>query len=295
MSEEQRELYRRFMRWISRHLVSLSCVYYHVDNAGKVTAGPFLAACSGFVMSFGEVWYLITAGHVISGKESLNELFASPNVKIVECFLVDLFGLDAKHQNTIPFDYEGSIRYGVDKDGVDWGFVMLNPNLRRLLETNGVVAVAETNWMLQHRVEDFFGYLLLGIPKESVIADPSLAKGDSDSYGTAGIALLQIKKLDAVPEGAETTPMDRFIGEITNLGELRSIEGMSGGPIFGLAIINDQLFYWVVAIQSSWYGGKYVFGTLVPPVARAFYEALVSYSPPEITGETVPDEYTSDD
>ena len=290
MNETHAEVYNRFMRWIARHLVSLSCVYYHLDNEGKVIDDPFLTACSGFVMSFGPMWYLITAGHVISGKDSFDELFASPNVQITECFLVDFFGLDARHKTTIPFNYRDSIRYGVDQDGWDWGFVMLNPNERRLLEANGIVAVAERNWMLQHRIKDFIGFLLLGIPTETLRADPHLGRADSDAYGTAGITLLHIKRLDAPPEGAEVTAADRFVGEITNLGNVKSIAGMSGGPIFGLALVNDRLYYWVVAIQSRWFREKYVFGTPVAPVARAFYKALVNYSPPVVTGESLPDE-----
>jgi hypothetical protein len=70
MTNEPREVLNRFMRWLCHHLVSLSCVYHHVDDEGRRTGGPFLAACSGFVMSFGEAWYLVTAGHIISGKDS---------------------------------------------------------------------------------------------------------------------------------------------------------------------------------------------------------------------------------
>jgi len=278
------------MRWISRHLVSLSCVYHHLDEQGKVTGKARLLACSGFVMSFGEVWYLITAGHVISGKNSLDELFNSPRVRVDECFLVDFFGLEAKHRNTIPFDYRGSIRYGVDVDGVDWGFVMLTSNERRLLEANGIVAVAEVNWMRQDRVKDWLAYLLLGIPNETVEPDAALGSEKADSYGKAGIALLHIRKLDALPDGAEITAAPRFVGEITNLGDLKSVEGMSGGPIFGFALVDGHLHYWVVAIQSSWFRKKYVFGTPLPPVARGFYEALLNYSPPGITGQSPPND-----
>lgn len=284
MDEKAIERLKEFHHWISRHLVSLGLVYHHVDESGKIVGGPFFTACSGFIMSFGDAWYLITAGHVLSGKDGLDALCASPRVRIDETFLIDFFGKEAKHKDTIPFDYKESVHFGEDKDGLDWGFILLNPNVRKLLEANGVIAVKEVNWMLQHQVKNFFAYLMLGIPSESVKPGPELGRG-SAVIGQAANALLAIKKLDDIPEGVEATKNKRFIGEITNLGDIDSIEGMSGGPIFGLAQVSGKIYYWVIAVQSRWYKKKFIFGTPVQLFGRMLVEALLAYSPPEVTGE----------
>jgi hypothetical protein len=48
-----------------------------------------------------------------------------------------------------------------------------------------------------------------------------------------------------------TTVYPRFIGQVGDDLPFKSIEGMSGGPIFGFQS-QPRLRYWLVAIQSSW-------------------------------------------
>ncbi len=59
-----------------------------------------------------------------------------------------------------------------------------------------------------------------------------------------------------------------FYGQIQLRADLKSIEGMSGGPIFGLKQQDaKQARYWPYAVQSSWWSEKrIVIGVPLPLV-----------------------------
>lgn len=52
----------------------------------------------------------------------------------------------------------------------------------------------------------------------------------------------------------------RFKAEIIDRGGLKSIKGFSGGPIFGVIYGEDEIGFYVVAIQSRWDEEKIIFG-----------------------------------
>jgi hypothetical protein len=139
--------------------------YFQLDDFGKPTSGELLFTYSGFAMSFGGVWHLITAGHVI---EEIDEYLHHKNIRIREFNLLDWVGTNARHNTLIPFDYENAAPSGVcDKDlGVDFGFLVLSNRDKRLLEANGIIAFEEKDWIKQPKDEDFLAYCLLGVPKQ---------------------------------------------------------------------------------------------------------------------------------
>ncbi len=244
--------FRRFHQWISRHLVALCAVYHHVDDDGNMVKGPFLYVASGFVMSFRDSWSLVTAGHVI--KEDIEaDLLGQPHIRVEDVFLIDFFGLEAQHRNTVPFNLDGRPRIGVceEDEGLDFGFISISPNERRLLEQNGIVAVEESNWLRQHEVTDFVSFMMLGIPAELVETKIGRTVTGQATIGSPGSVLLHVSALGDDDPRVNKTPYPRFVGEIQGHHNLSSIRGMSGGPIFGFATRDGRLYYWVVAVQSS--------------------------------------------
>ena len=58
---EEREDTQNAMRWLSRHLVSLSCSHFVTRDRSD----PRFFIISGFLVSMNDMWYLATAAHVL--------------------------------------------------------------------------------------------------------------------------------------------------------------------------------------------------------------------------------------
>jgi hypothetical protein len=108
-------------------------------------------------------------------------------------------------------------------------------------------------------------YLMLGLP-ESLIDDSNPA---STLFQTC---LIPFERQNAVPEQYRKEPeggisdLDRQIRDSMFYGRIPTevvlpkntegrddIKGMSGGPVFMFVPKGEQLWYWVVALQSSWF------------------------------------------
>jgi hypothetical protein len=71
-----------------------------------------------------------------------------------------------------------------------------------------------------------------------------------------------------------------FIGQLDPALDLKSVKGMSGGPIFGFCR-EPQLRYWVVALQSSWNAEKrIVYGCSLPVLASLMTEWVRKHPAP---------------
>jgi hypothetical protein len=80
--------------------------------------------------------------------------------------------------------------------------------------------------------------------------------------------MFPVRRIDALPEDAKETTYKRFVGQIIPELPIDSIEGMSGGPIFGFRYKDSELRYWIVALQSSWYqSSRVIFGCPLPTLA----------------------------
>ena len=81
-----------------------------------------------------------------------------------------------------------------------------------------------------------------------------------------------VHRLVGLPEGVEEKPWRTFSGKLGDRFPLESMEGLSGGPIFGFNN-SDRGKYWIVAIQTEWLEiSKITLGCSVPVLAR-FAEA----------------------
>jgi hypothetical protein len=235
--------------FLGRHIIALQGAYKVRGLDDKsFRVNTFLY--SGFVMSLGGSWLLVTAGH------NLRALEESRNMRQVELLgysLVDYFGSDATYHQPIPFNYVDAPKHFVhDEDsGIDFGLVSLSEYYQRLLERNNVTPFTEQDWRSPSSL-NFEFHLMLGLPEqltETIISvedrtNPQLKMNFQ-------LAIVTAEKLSDPPKGLEK-PYERFFARLHGITPLHSIKGMSGGPVLGFMKVNDRYKYWVVAIQSSW-------------------------------------------
>jgi hypothetical protein len=227
---------------------------------GKVAQAKQVASFTAFVMAFDDVPVLVTAGHVI--RDSLEPMiiqnkYKGLDVRVGQMTLCDFFGPreDVKSWNPTPFpDYASRPRWALDDkslkengNGLDFGVIMLPRFTWESMRGNGVKIISEDMWA--KRTSRFEKYKLIGFPSELTV-----------DYSVQLRSLTVTK----VPRAKGKTPDGRpawFVGTVPK--EITSVEGMSGGPIFGFRKLeNGGLSHRVVAMQS-WQsmGQKRVYGT----------------------------------
>lgn len=109
---------------------------------------------------------------------------------------------------------------------------------------------------------------MLGLPEEFVDSIHKGAGADSQFLGVVSPTLIGLKKLEEPPKDIRITKNLRFIGKLPPNLSLKSIVGMSGGPIFGFNY-GPPMRYWIVAIQSTWLKSRGItFGCPVPVLAE---------------------------
>jgi len=246
-----------------RHLVGLSVTYKHkADDAGDRAR---FGMCSGTLIMIEGGVFLLTAGHVL---KQLDELRESGGAEIIGASLADTFASERISDIPIPFDLKSARLFYIDDedDGLDFGVIALEPHHVRMLAKNGMVALTEENWVHQHTVK-FEAYALLGLPEELATERVS-----SSGEGAAAAALLTVKRLESAPPGRKPTRYPQFVGQLHPEMGLKSVKGMSGGPILGFRR-EPEPRYWIVALQSSWdEEARIVYGCDLPILASLMSE-----------------------
>jgi hypothetical protein len=193
---------------------------------------------TAFVLEVRGIWFLVTAGH------ALKEIHAalSHGYDLSHCRLLDFVGPQASFEQEVPFEYNAADAAVIDVEGMDYGVIPLHPIHTRQLQANHVKSLDEGAW---HSVpEKLDTYRLLGIPAERVRF--------SEGRVTIGTVLTQVNAIaddDHYQFEGVTAPM--FYGTVT-LGELESIVGTSGGPVFGFRRTSAGYDYWLIGVQSAW-------------------------------------------
>ena len=138
--------------------------------------------------------------------------------------MIDSLGAGAKYPHPIPFVYEKANPTCIsDERDFDYGFLEVSSYYRNLLEKNNVKPLDEEVWKKRPKKIDF--YLLLGIPGETVNVNPNNIEFTP--------TLFSINYLPNQPNGFSKTVIPQFYGEIILDAEIESIEGVSGGLVFG--------------------------------------------------------------
>lgn len=242
------------VRFFGRHLVALCVVTRYQDE------NPRFNAYSGTLIRIDGTLLWLTAGHVI---RHLEEALGDDRVSIDSAVFADAFGKSFRSEQPVPIDLRASQRFYRDDDdlGLDFGVVIIHPHHERLLAANGVMTLEDKNWIRQHNVE-FSIYWLLGLPAE--YSTEFLPRNGAATVSPTMIALRAVEEDVEAP--CPTFP--RLITEINGPIPLENIRGMSGGPVFGFAMRENGLHYWVVAIQSTWLRqSKRLFACPLPIIA----------------------------
>lgn len=245
-----------FSDMVRRHFVALSGSYVEVDGEDKHVGKEKHFAFSGFVIAIRGVWCLMTAGHVI---ENINAAIRHPKVKLLRCRLMDFFGLDAKVKEPLPISYETEHVIHIDQHGVDIGMLPLRPLYQSSLEANGVIPMPTAGWS-GYSVPKCDQYVLLGLPEENI--EP-VEETEHHGGGLRVRLVYAPLKAEPVPSIDPVSKIPRFAARLDEGGELKSVVGMSGGPIIEVRKRPDEGWeYACIAIQGSWNEAqRMVFGT----------------------------------
>ena len=224
----------KLVSYFQKHLVPIVFSRQKDDEIQKFIV-------TSFVLSVLEQWFIVTAGHCIS---AINQLVNEHGYKITNCYLIDSFGLGAKHLSPIPFDFVASNPVCLsEKKEFDYGIIPLSSHYVNLLKANNIQPLNEEVWKKQPTHVDF--YLLLGVPSQL-----TKLKSNNIEFITTQH---RIKPVEEKPAEFPDTNWPLFYGRITLDESITNIEGMSGGPILGF-YKNDknELRYWLIALQSTW-------------------------------------------
>lgn len=237
---------------LCRHLVGIMWVD---QKKGQPETARSMAVTS-FVVSIGDAWFLVTAGHVL---RDIERHFAAGH-EIINSRLVELSKLKPKQEFAIPFilDDESLALTAYDEDkGIDYGIIPLRHLFVVQLKAGGVEPLSEATWADPPDIKSAKLAFLLGFPV-------SEQKGQVTNLGTKFRAdhqistpLMPVIPVDD-PPAVLKKHFDRIYGRVPIVndsegGTFDDIVGMSGGPLFVFDGEEGNLRYWVLGVQSGWH------------------------------------------
>ncbi len=270
----------RVLDKLVRHVVCLHWVDVRSEPQGfgnkQSDYDPAAFAISAFVIAVRDMWFLITAGHIL---HDIQERLANGRTIMKSRLLADFTPNPAT--SGIPFPLEDSLQWHIDSDGVDYGVIPLRPGFVRPLVADGTLALTETCWnSCPNEVDEHF---LLGFPSQA----NTLTIASSGHTRTVDISvacpLLPVFPVSD-PPAALRSSYARFYAEVpiangmtgVSQAPLTDIDGMSGGPIFGMKWTDaNNIRYWVIAVQSAWLKSKRILAACpILPLVNAIEKGI---------------------
>ncbi|MEQ1774461.1 MAG: hypothetical protein ABL891_11820 [Burkholderiales bacterium] len=222
---------QRFFETVGPHFVTLSCVQLTPEKKALVF--------SGFLVEAADAWFYVTAGHI------LRKIRAAINAGGE----FDIWRLDdqtAGHQApAIPYDFDISEWLVVENEenGLDYAAIQLKSIYCMQLKAGGAVAINKAGW--GDHVSEHDQWAIVGFPSETVVYDDK-------SIITGRVAVMPLEHAEE-PSVAGSKAENQFYACLKDMGNIKDIDGMSGGPIFALFKVNGEWRYKVIGIQSGWY------------------------------------------
>lgn len=243
VSDEQSvQLSAAFLKEAARHFVCLSYWTQRGDEPPK----QYFASC--FVIQIENAWFLVTAGHVIRGIENAIGAGITHHTFSLNDQLARASGATRQFNLPYYFDHNEWVVVEGDPEGTDYAAGILRPLFAAGLLAGGVKPIEERAWGLESAA-NYAPWLLLGVPAESHQA--------VNGVNTVKLTLLPLKPASA-PPGAmvESRTFARIVSAPGDTAVVNDIVGMSGGPIFGIRLVEQSIKYWVIGIQSSWFSAS---------------------------------------
>jgi len=266
--EPSEDFYNRYHKYGSqilsiliKHIVCLSWidVKSQPDGFGNKQSdfAPDTFTVSTFVVSIKNIWFLVTAGHILKDLQSRLD----NGRRISKSRLFVLHGLISHPPSfkSIPFNLEDTPRWYIYEDGLDYAVIPLRPAFVNPLIADGIIALNENHW--KDYPEKNGEYFLLGFPAQAQdISIISSGEKGNVNY-VIECPLLPVFPVSDPPEVLKRqnerfyakVPITKGINNDPNF-ELTDIDGMSGGPLFVIKWTDDnKIEYWLVAVQSGWH------------------------------------------
>jgi hypothetical protein len=134
----------------------------------------------------------------------------------------------------------------LDETWGDFGPIPLDALTVSQLKTGGVVAIEESTWGTRP-LDEYVHLLLTGVPSETVKHE----RGQMVLRHTL-IPLALCPSDEQPPAGRVGKFKARLLQDDTDRAQLDDIDGMSGGPIFGIRDVDGLARYLLVGVQSGW-------------------------------------------
>lgn len=263
MTPEESE---KLLKIFARHLVVCSCPH-RLKTGSDGKEHPWkLAVFSGIVMTFGDEWYCATAGHCLN---DFRALYDRDDIEMDTMTLADHFSQDTDEPAHIfNLTERQAVLMDDESEGLDFGFVRLTDFEVKGMIKSGIIPLTEDKWMPQDKVV-FDRYFLLGSPAE--LCDVI----DERCSRTLAIAptLLGVTLLNEQPQVHSNVPWLSF--QISDKIPIKSIKGMSGGPVFGIRYEGTGWRYWIAALQIFWNEDRRIaYACRLPEFGRLFQAYL---------------------
>lgn len=231
-------LNERFMKSVGRHFVTLSCVRTFPGEHEEKTF-----VFSGFLIEVKDVWFYVTAGHILRDiRKALSQGAAFDVWRLGDQTAGNRF-----NNSAVPYGFDIN-RWGVienDELGLDYAVVPLEELYCRQLQAGGAVPITKVAW--GDHVTEHDHWALVGVPSETV-------SYDGKTLITAKVVVAPLDPVDAPPAAGSRT-QNQFYGRLKDdsVGMLKDVDGMSGGPIFALKKVDGTWKYSAIGVQSAWY------------------------------------------
>lgn len=242
------------IRLLGNHFVAIIGTYVTPSDGEKArfrrhgvppNAERKLYALSAFPIIIDNQWKIITAGHAI---KTFVEGIDSEQIFSAGEALYDRFGDSIAGKDPSPvfkYNLRPSIDYWIDdsKAGLDYAVLNITQNEAACLVANGIAPLipSEQTLELGDRCDKL---ILFGLPSE--FNRISSCKPGEMTIGEVRITTVSVTR----NSDSLDTAYPMISGNIINLGSIKSIVGMSGGPVFGMNEIDQQ--YTIVGVQSRW-------------------------------------------
>lgn len=209
------------------------------DPQGRIPDKTFFG--SAFVVDVLGLWCLVTAAHVVQAVQEAK----SQGVVFDGWTLHDeTAGHHYPGGVPLPVEDSGWLEIRSDAKGLDLALTVLSPNVVDLLKKGGVEPIAEEAWI---DTGPFDFAVLVGLPSERMVQTGAFSKAmvvqipldpTAVPVGHEGKFGMVFGKLRWAP-GADHVPVT-------------DIDGMSGGPVYGVREVDGAPKYWLLGVQSGW-------------------------------------------